>query len=104
MSGRQLSATHLHLSTYRTCIRSFQEVKVGSETKSARLGSGKTVSVGERVTIEGSDLEYVVLSVDHATERMELLRLNSVHIESDVPVSRVLKKLEAGTRPSIKEE
>jgi hypothetical protein len=77
---------------------------VGSETKSARPGSGKTVSVGERVTIEGSDSEYVVLSVDHATGRMELLRLNSGRIESDVPVSRVLKKLEAGTRPLIKEE
>ncbi len=77
---------------------------MGSETKSTRTGSGKTVSVGERVTIEGSDFEYVVLSVDHATGRMELLRLNTGRIESDVPVSRVLTKLEAGTRPPIKEE
>jgi len=77
---------------------------VGSETKSARPGTGKTVSVGERVTIEGSESEYVVLSVDHATGRMELLRLHSGRIESDVPVSKVLTKLEAGTRPLIKEE
>jgi hypothetical protein len=77
---------------------------VGPETKSARPVSAKTVSVGERVAIEGSDSEYVVLSVDHATGRMELLRLHTGRIESDVPVAKILKKLETGMRPSINEE
>jgi hypothetical protein len=69
---------------------------VGSEAKSTRPGSGQAVSVGERVIIEGSDSEYVVLSVDHAAGRMELLRLNTGRIEADIPVSKVQRRLEPG--------
>jgi hypothetical protein len=54
--------------------------------------------------LEGSDAEYVVLSVDHAAGRMELLRLNTGRIESDVPVSSVRKKLEHPARPASQPE
>jgi hypothetical protein len=57
--------------------------------------------VGERVTIEGSDSQYVVLSVDRAAGRVELLRLNTGRIESDVPVSKLRRKLEAGASGAI---
>jgi hypothetical protein len=59
--------------------------------------------VGERVTIEGSDTQYVVLSVDRAAGRVELLRLNTGRIEGDVPVSKLRRKLEAGASGAIDE-
>jgi len=54
--------------------------------------------VGERVTVGESGTEYVVVSVDHATGRLELLRLNPGRIESDIPASEVRKKIERGPR------
>jgi hypothetical protein len=80
----------------------FQGAKVVSELHSTGPVSAKIVSVGERVMIEGSDAEYVVLSVNHETGRMELLRLNTGRIEQDVPVSRVQKKLVHRTRPVVR--
>jgi hypothetical protein len=63
-----------------------------SEIKAARAGSASSVSVGERVTVGDLATEYVVVSVDHATGRLELLRLSPGRIESDVPVSSVTKR------------
>ena len=71
---------------------------MGSEFHSSGPVAAKNVSVGERVVIEGSDAEFVVLSVNREAGRMELQRLNTRRIESDVPVSKVRKKLETGTR------
>lgn len=50
------------------------------------------VSVGERVTIDDSGTEYVVLSVDQASGRVELLHLNPARVERDIPVSNLRKK------------
>ena len=52
--------------------------------------------VGERVTIEGSDTQYVILAVNHATGHAELLRLNTGRIENNVPLSNLKRKSEAG--------
>lgn len=51
-----------------------------------------SVAVGERVTVGDSETEYVVVNVDHATGRLELLRLKPGRIEGDIPVSAVRKK------------
>jgi hypothetical protein len=65
---------------------------MASEVKTSRVGAVASVSIGERVTLGDSDTEYVVVSVDHATGRLELLRLRPGGIESDVPASAVRKK------------
>jgi len=70
--------------------------EMGSEVRSSRVGSGVSVSVGERVTVGDSDTEYVVVSVDHATGRLELLCLKPGRIEGEVPVSSVRKTGENG--------
>ena len=60
---------------------------MGSEVKSSRAGSALSVAVGERVTVGESDTEFLAVNVDHATGRLELLRLNPGRIESDIPAS-----------------
>lgn len=55
-----------------------------SELKSNRAGVAVPVSVGERVTIADSATEYIVVSVDHRTGKLELLRLNPGRIESEL--------------------
>jgi hypothetical protein len=42
--------------------------------------------------------EYVVITVDHATGRLELLRLNPTRIENEIPVSKVRRKNQGGPR------
>jgi hypothetical protein len=65
---------------------------MGSEVKSNRAADARPVSVGERVTLADSETEYVVVNVDHATGRLELLRLNPGRIEGDIPLSAVRKR------------
>ena len=69
---------------------------MGSELRSSRAGTARPVLVGERVTLADSETEYVVVNVDHATGRLELLRLNPGRIEGDVPISAVRKRTEPG--------
>lgn len=69
---------------------------MGSELKASRLSADASVSVGERVTLGDSNCEYVVVSVDHATGRLELLRLKPGRIEKEVPISLVHKKVGTG--------
>jgi hypothetical protein len=77
---------------------------MGSEVKSSRSGSGETVSVGERISIQGADSEYVVIDVDHATGRMELLRLKPEGIESGGLVSSLRARSEPGPHRASEEE
>ena len=62
-----------------------------SEVKSSRAGVAVPVSVGERVTIADSATEYIVVSVDHRTGKLELLRLNPGRIESELWMNVVRK-------------
>lgn len=73
---------------------------MGSEIKQ---GAGKSIfdaniAVGERVTLDDPETEYVVVKVDHAIGRVELLRLKPGRIERDIPLSTVRKKVETGPR------
>jgi hypothetical protein len=69
---------------------------LGSELKSTLSGGAAALSVGERVTLDDPNTEYVVIDVDHATGRVELLRLKPGRIESDIPVASVRKRSETG--------
>ena len=71
---------------------------MGSEIKASRSDSAPSVSVGERVTVGDLATEYVVVTVDHATESLELVRLDPGRIESNVPVSSVTKRGPPGPR------
>ncbi len=71
---------------------------MGSEVKSSRAGSALWVAMGERVTVGESGTEYVVVGVDHAPGRRELLRLNPARNEMDVPASAMRKKSQSGPR------
>jgi hypothetical protein len=77
---------------------------MGSEVKSSRAGSALSVAVGERVTVGESGTEYVVVSVDHATGRLELLRLKPGRIESNVLPSEVRRMIPGGPRQVSEEE
>jgi hypothetical protein len=76
---------------------------MGSEVKSNRVADARSVSVGERVTLADSETEYVVVNVDHATGRLELLRLNPGRIEGDIPISAVRKTTDSGPRLATEE-
>jgi hypothetical protein len=76
---------------------------MGSEVKSNRVADARSVSVGERVTLADSETEYVVVNVDHATGRLELLRLNPGRIEGDIPISAVRKRTDSGPRLATEE-
>jgi hypothetical protein len=71
---------------------------MASEVKSSRVGSAVSVAVGERVTVGDAAAEYVLISVDHATGRLELLRLNPTRIESEIPASEVRRTNQGGPR------
>jgi len=71
---------------------------MASEVKSSRAGSAVSVAVGERVTLGDAAAEYVVISVDHATGRLELLRLNPTRIETEIAASDVHRKIQSGPR------
>jgi hypothetical protein len=73
---------------------------MGSELKASRATAPLSVSIGERVTIGELGAEFVVVSVDHATGRLELLRLNPGRIESDVPLAAVRRKGTPDPRPA----
>jgi hypothetical protein len=66
---------------------------MASELRSKRAGLGVSVSIGERVMMEGREGEFVVVDVDHANGRIELLQLKPARIESG-PASSVRAKSE----------
>jgi hypothetical protein len=72
---------------------------MASELKPSRAGSTVSISVGERVTVGESGTEFVVVSVDHATGRLELLRMNPGRIESNIPSANVQRKSQTGPHP-----
>lgn len=75
-----------------------------SELKSSGAGMGVSIAVGERVTLADSEAEYVVVNVDHARGRLELLRLKPGRIEGDIPVSSVRKRSQAAPHGSSSED
>ena len=45
--------------------------------------------IGQRVHVDGSETEFVVVHVDRETGVLELLRLSPARIEADVPAAKV---------------
>jgi hypothetical protein len=45
--------------------------------------------IGQRVQVQGSEAQYVVVSVEREAGRLGLLRLSPARIEADVPVALV---------------
>ena len=62
---------------------------MASSVKLNRIDIGSPVFVGERVKMDGSDGEFVVVSVDRATGSLELLQLRPGEIKRGIPVSSV---------------
>jgi hypothetical protein len=69
---------------------------MASELKAEKASSALSVFVGQRVTVGDSATEFVVVNVDHETERLELLRLKPGRIDAGIPVSNVRKIVETG--------
>lgn len=71
---------------------------MASELKAEGAGASVAVSVGERVTVGDYGAEYVVIDVDHATGRLELLHLKPGPIERNIPLTAVQKSATDGSQ------
>jgi hypothetical protein len=63
----------------------------------AKGRTGADVAVGEPVIVEGCEGQYVVLGVDRARGRVELVKLKPGNIEIDIPIATVRRACAPGS-------
>lgn len=70
--------------------------------KAGSKGGAGDVAVGETVIVEGCDGQYVVVRVDHARGRVELVKLKAGHIEVNIPIATVHRVCAAGSHAVVR--
>ncbi|HWE86856.1 MAG TPA: hypothetical protein VG267_18065 [Terracidiphilus sp.] len=70
---------------------------MASQFTASQGNAAAHVAVGEPVTVEGCEGQYVVLGVDHARGRVELVKLKPGHIVIDIPIATVRRACAPGS-------
>lgn len=64
--------------------------------------AGVNVAVGEPVIVDGCEGQYVVIGVDPARGRVELVKLKPGHIEVDIPMATVRRTCAPGSHAVVR--